>query len=418
MAIFAYKGVSADGKSSKGSVAADSARAARAKMRSQGIILTELVEASDSANLPDRADAGEPATRLERATALLRVSRIPAMENAIATRQLSTLVVAGIPLVESLGALVQQIEHARLRAVFAQVRERVNEGSSLADAMASTNAFDNLYLSMVRAGEASGALGTVLARVADYQEDQLRLTNKVLSIMLYPAVMLAFSLFVIGALVTFVLPQITGLLQGMNQALPLPTRIILGTSEFLRSYWWALFLAAGGAMLGLRAFRRTERGRAAWDRFRLRLPVLGKLTRVLAIARLTRTLSTLLASGVGIVKSLDIAKHVANNAVIASAVDQARISIVEGTPLAVPLRASGEFPAMVTTMIEVGEHSGELEAMLGRVADTYDEQVENTITRLTALLEPALILVMVGIVLVIILATLQPLLQLTNSVTR
>ncbi|MCA9509445.1 MAG: type II secretion system F family protein, partial [Myxococcales bacterium] len=353
-----------------------------------------------------------------RALSLVSVGRIPPMENAIATRQLSTLVLAGIPLVESLGALVQQVEHAKLRSTFAQVRERVNEGSSLADALTATRQFDNLYVSMVRAGEASGALGTVLARVADYQEDQLRLSNKVLSIMLYPAIMLGFSVLVIGALVTFVLPQITSLLADMNQALPLPTRIILGTSAFLRGWWWALALALAAGLLGLRAFRRTERGREAWDRFRLRLPVLGRLTRVLAIARLTRTLSTLLASGVGIVKSLDIAKHVANNAVIARAVDQARTSIVEGTPLAVPLRASGEFPAMVTTMIEVGEHSGELEGMLGRVADTYDEQVENTITRLTALLEPALILVMVGIVLVIILATLQPLLQLTNSVTR
>jgi len=174
-------------------------------------------------------------------------------------------------------------------------------------------------------------------------------------------------------------------------------------------------VAAAASLLGLRAFRRTERGREAWDGFRLRLPVFGKLTRVLAVARLTRTLSTLLASGVGIVKALEIGRHVANNEVIAQAIDTARLNIIEGASLAAPLRASGEFPGMVTTMIEVGEQSGELEAMLGRISDTYDEQVENTITRLTALLEPMLILVMVGIVLVIILATLQPLLQLTSA---
>ena len=183
----------------------------------------------------------------------------------------------------------------------------------------------------------------------------------------------------------------------------------------VRGWWWALALAFVGALFGLRAFRKTERGGILYDRLRLQLPIVGRLVRVLAIARLTRTLSTLLTSGVGIVKSLDIARFVANNAVIAEAVDAARTAIVEGAPLATPLRASGHFPTMVTTMIEVGEQSGELESMLAKVADTYDEQVENTITRLTALIEPLLILVMVGVVLVIILATLQPLLALTSS---
>lgn len=412
MPMYAYKGVGSNGKKAAGAVSAENARAARTRMRAQGVYLTEIRESADSA-----ADA-ETRSRTGRSidlSALLSFRPIPAMERAIATRQLSTLVAAGIPLVESLGALVDQVEHTRLKTVLAQVRDRVNEGATLADALTATRQFDTLYISMIRAGEASGALGPVLARISDYLEDQIRLANKVFSVMLYPAVMLLFSFAVVGALVTVVLPQITTLMSSMDQELPIVTRVIIELSDFIRVWWWALALAAAGAALGLRAFKRTETGRILYDRLRLRLPVIGRLVRVLAIARLTRTLSTLLSSGVGIVKSLDIARFVANNAVIAEAVDAARTAIVEGAPLAAPLRASGHFPTMVTTMIEVGEQSGELESMLAKVADTYDEQVENTITRLTALIEPLLILVMVGVVLVIILATLQPLLALTSS---
>ena len=409
MATFTYKGVSSSGKATSGTVSADHARAARTKMRTQGIFLTDLDEVGEG------AEGNEESGSSRFDLSLLDFSRIPPMERSIATRQLSTLVMAGIPLVESLNALVDQIEHTKLASVFATVRDRVNEGSTLADALSATGQFDNLYLSMIRAGEASGALGPVLARISDYLEDQLRLSSKVMSIMLYPAVMLTFSLVVVGVLVTMVLPQVTTMMSSMDQDMPPLTQFIIGTSDILREWWWALLLGIAGALLGLRAFKRTDRGRESWDRFRLRLPVFGKLTRVLAVARLTRTLSTLLASGVGIVKALEIGRHVANNEVIAQAVDLARTSIIEGASLAAPMRASGQFPGMVTTMIEVGEQSGELEAMLARVSDTYDEQVENTITRLTALLEPMLILVMVGIVLVIILATLQPLLQLTSA---
>ena len=409
MATFAYKGVSSSGKATSGTVSADHARAARTKMRTQGIFLTELEESGEGAEVSEESGS----SRFD--LSLLDFKRIPPMERSIATRQLSTLVMAGIPLVESLNALVDQIEHTKLASIFATVRDRVNEGSTLADALSATGQFDNLYLSMIRAGEASGALGPVLARISDYLEDQLRLSSKVMSIMLYPAVMLTFSLVVVGVLVTMVLPQVTTMMSSMDQDMPPLTQFIIGTSDILREWWWALLLGIAGALLGLRAYKRTDRGRESWDRFRLRLPVFGKLTRVLAVARLTRTLSTLLASGVGIVKALEIGRHVANNEVIAQAVDMARTSIIEGASLAAPMRASGQFPGMVTTMIEVGEQSGELEAMLARVSDTYDEQVENTITRLTALLEPMLILVMVGIVLVIILATLQPLLQLTSA---
>jgi len=219
----------------------------------------------------------------------------------------------------------------------------------------------------------------------------------------------------VGALVTVVLPQITQLLESLNQPLPFYTRWIIATSEFTRSWWWAVLIGVLLVVAGVRVVIRSERGRVRWDRLRLRLPVIGRLVRLLAITRFARTLSTLLAGGLPITRALHTAGEVAANRVIARAIEAARLSITEGASLAQPLRASGEFPPLVTHMVQVGERSGELEAMLAKVADTYEEQVETAVTRLTALLEPFLILIMVGIVLVIILATLVPLLQITSS---
>jgi general secretion pathway protein F len=407
--VYAYKGVTTAGKATRGSITAESAKAARSRMRRDGIFLTDLTEASETGTGRPTGDASGPRFDLS----FLR--RIPAMERALATRQLSTLVAAGVPLVEALGALVQQIEHQRLRSVMNEVRDRVNEGSSLADALQNTGQFDTLYVSMIRAGEAGGAIELVLQRIADYLEDQVRLTSKVTSILVYPAVMLLFAMLVVAALVTVVLPQITSLLQSLDQPLPFYTVWIINGSEFMRSYWWALGIGAVLAAFAWRAVLRTDRGRATYDRLILRVPVVGTVVRQVSVSRITRTLATLLSGGVGIVHSLGIARHVANNWVMAEAIDAARTSILEGASLAAPLRSSGQFPAMVTTMIEVGEQSGELSAMLAKVAQTYDEQVETAITRLTALLEPLLILLMVGLVLVIILATLMPLLQITGA---
>jgi general secretion pathway protein F len=382
-------------------------------MRQDGIFLTDIGETS--AQAMGAASSGDEAGRFSFNVPITFGRRIPALERSVATRQLATLTGAGIPLVEAMSALVEQIEHAYLKAVMASVRDRVNEGSTLADALDDSGEFDNLYISMIRAGEASGTLDPVLLRIADYLEEQVRLAGRISSILMYPAFMLAFTGLVVVALVTFVLPQITGLLESLDQDLPFYTKWIMNGSEFVRDYWWAIAILIAGAVVGFQAALRTDGGRVLYDRIALQLPVVGRIVRVVAIARFSRTLATLLASGVGIVQSLDIARFVANNRVMSDAIDGARTAILEGASLAVPLKASGEFPPMVTTMIDVGERSGELEAMLDKVANTYDDQVESTITKLTSLIEPVLILVMVGIVLVIILAVLMPLLQVTNS---
>ncbi|MBW2315937.1 MAG: type II secretion system inner membrane protein GspF [Deltaproteobacteria bacterium] len=408
MPVFEYKAIDRGGRSQKGFVDAENARAARLQLRDEGVFPTELREGADDAIPSDEGSRFE-----------IRMPRlgVSLMDQAVATRQLSTLVGAGVPLISALGAISEQCENARLKAEFGRVRDRLNEGASLADAMANGDVFSDLYTSMVRAGETGGALEAILERLASYLESQVRLRNKVSAILVYPIFMLFFTLIIVGVLVTFVLPQITTLLDSLDQELPVYTRVIIGGSEWVRSYWWVLAIALLAGFAGFRAFVATERGRRSWDQTLLRLPVVGRVTRVVAVSRFARTLSTLLSGGIPIVQAMAVGRDVAGNVVLGDAIDKARESITEGASIAQPLRQSGQFPPMVTQMIEVGEQSGQLEAMLAKVAETYDEEVETTVSRLTALLEPVLILIMVGIVLLIIMATLQPVLKLTTSLS-
>ncbi len=408
MPVFAYKGMSPDGRSLRGMVDAESSAGARSKLRRDGVFLTELALSEGGAAETAAARAADP-----------RFSRsVSGTDLAIATRQLATLIGAAVPLVESLGALTEQVENARLQAAIGGVRDRVNEGASLADALAAAGPFSDLYVNLVRAGEASGALDTVLLRLADYLENQVRTRNKVLGIVLYPVIVLFVAVAVAIALVTFVLPQISALLESLGSELPWITRVIIGGSEFLTAWWWLLLLLIAAAFVTIRSIGRTERGRFALDGFKLRAPFFGRLNRTVAIARWSRTLATLLAGGIPIVRALETAGRVAGNVVIAAAVERARESITGGASIAGPLRASGQFPPLVTHMVAVGERSGQLEAMLAKVADTYDEQVETAVTRFTAILQPVLILFMVGIVAIIILAVLLPLMDLTSAMQQ
>ena len=301
MPVYSYKGVSEAGKTIRGFVDAESDRSARAKLRRDGVFLTELAAAGGAA-------APRGATS-QRRFSLEMLRRVGGTDLAIATRQLATLIGAGIPLVEALGALTEQVEGTRLKSAISQVRDRVNEGASLADALSQTAIFGDLYISMVRAGETGGALEQVLERLADYLESQVRTRNKVVSIMIYPAMMFAVAIGVVIALVTVVLPQITQLLDSLNQPLPFYTLAIIGLSNLLREYWWALLLVVAIGIVIFRAAVRTERGRMSFDAFKLRMPLFGKVVRQLALARFTRTLSTLLAGGIPIVKALDISKY-------------------------------------------------------------------------------------------------------------
>ncbi len=406
MPVFEYKGLISGNRSTRGMVDADSVRAARVKLRAQGIYPTHLSEGRT------RSSASEALSRFK----LPELRRVPALDLSLFTSQFATLIGAGIPLVESLSALTEQIENRRLKTVVGRLRESVNHGTTLGDAMGEhPQVFNELYQAMVRAGESAGALELMLARLSKYIEGQMELRNKVVSAMMYPLIMISMSLLVMGVLLVKVIPTIAGLLNDLNQPLPLPTKFVIATSELVTDWW----LPAGATMtflfLAWTRYIHTERGRLNWDGLRLRMPVIGRVVRYVSISRFSRTLATLLEGGLNIVLALDISKTVAANAVIGAAIDDAKAAITKGATMAEPLRQSGQFPPMVMHMVAVGEASGELGTMLAKVADTYDELVENSLNRFTALMGPILLIVVALVVVGVILSTLLPLMNLTAA---
>lgn len=406
MPVYAYRGVTSDNRARRGMIDADSLRGARSKLRSEGIFPTQISEGRT------RSASADVLEKLRLPT----LRRVPDLELALFSNQLATLQDAGLPLVESLAALTEQVENARLKAICGRLREEVNQGRGLADAMGDfPQPFDLLYRSMVRAGESTGALGLVLSRLGTYVEGRLELRNQITSAMIYPALMLVVSTAVLGFLLVGVIPDISALLEDLNQELPWLTVLVIRLSEFVRAWWLPAFLVLSGGALALMSASRTERGRLVWDRFRLRLPVAGRVLRYVSISRFTRTLSTLLSGGVDIVQALDIAKSVAGNSVISRAIEEARDAITKGSSMATTMRQSGEFPPIVTHMIAVGEASGELDAMLSKVSDTFDQLVKNALGRLTAVMGPLLLLIVAGVVVIVILSTLLPLMDLTSA---
>jgi general secretion pathway protein F len=406
MPVYRYKGVAAGNRAVAATIDADSLRAARAKLRAEGIFPTELVEGRT------RGETSELLAKLQ----IPALRRVPDLDLAMFSSQLATLVSAGVPLVQALSALTEQVERERFKAIVARVRESVNQGSALADALAEfPHVFDELYCSMVRAGESAGALAPVLQRLAEYVENRMTLRNQLVNAMIYPVLMLAFSAGVAGVLLVKVIPNITQMLRDMKQELPFVTRFVIGLSDLATGYWLPGAIALVIAYLIWNRVVATERGRLAWDRFRLRLWVFGRLIRYVAIARFARTLATLTSGGVNIVTALDISKSVTANAVIAGAVDDVKDAITRGSSIAGTMRTSGEFPPLVTHMIAVGEASGELPSMLGKLADTYDQQVSNALERMLALLGPILLVFVALVILLIILSTLLPLMTLTSK---
>jgi general secretion pathway protein F len=406
MPVYSYKGVNSKDKKVSGLMEAESAKAARQKLRKMEIYPIELTETVEKA---------EAAGRVGR---LLRFGGgVPAMELAAMTRQLSTLVGASLPLVQCLNALTDQVEHARLRTVLAEVREAVNEGSSLADALANyPRIFSDLYVNMIRAGEQSGALEIVLQRLADFTEKQADLRNKVLFAMLYPVIILVIMFLVVVMMFTFVIPKITVLFEQTKQTLPPLTVAMIAISDFMKGWGGLAILALMiASAVGLRYWVKTPAGRERFDRFILKVPVLGRIARNLAVSRFAKTLSTLLMSGIALLKALDIVEKVVGNTMLANAIKNARENITEGASIADPLRASGVFPPFVIQMIASGEQSGELEFMLQKASEAFDREVENAVNGLTALIEPIMILILAGMVVVVILSFLMPILDLTSG---
>lgn len=405
MPVYEYRALNTSGRAVKGIVDADSSRAARLKLRRNGIFPTELHEEAEAQGGKREFDV------------LRFLRRVKLQEVAITVRQLSTLLSAGLPLVESLTAIIEQVPNPALKKIVTQVRERVNEGSSLADAFAQhPRIFSSLFVNMTRAGERSGALEIVLERLADFTENQVAFRHKISAAMVYPILMTFVGIGVLGFLLGYVIPTVTQIFEDLKQTLPLPTLILMMASDALRRYWWVGVVVLALMLLGIDRYSRTEAGRLVLDRVKIKAPIFGPLALKVAIARFTRTLAILLRSGVPVLTSMDIVKNVVSNRVLEHVIEEARDNIREGQDIAPPLRRSQLFPPMATHMIAVGEKSGKLEDMLMRVADTFETDVETTVQGLTALIEPLMILLMGSVIGFIALSILLPIFQINQIV--
>jgi general secretion pathway protein F len=406
VAVFEWRGINSAGRTVKGVRDAENPKALRVLLRREGVLLTEVLEESA---------ARQKKAREVDLKALFR--RVSAVDVALTTRQLATLLKSGIPLVEALTALIDQLEQPELKSAFTNVRDRVNEGSSFANALeAHPKIFSDLYVNMVSAGEASGTLEAVLARLADFLEGQAKLRTKIQGALAYPAFMAVLSLFVIFIMMVAVVPKVTAIFDDFAQALPWYTRLLIFVSDLFAGYWWLLGMMLVGAIYGFQRWKKTPEGRARWDLMVLTAPVFGSLVLQVAVSRFARTLATLLASGVPILRAMEITRRVLGNTELMRVVEEARASVREGESIAVPLRRSGRFPPIVTHMIAIGERSGQLEEMLENVASAYDTQVDAKVTALTSLLEPALIVVMGGISGGIAFSILMPLMRIIEFV--
>jgi general secretion pathway protein F len=398
MPVYEYRAYDASGAAVSGIVDADTPKEARTKLRRQSIFVTKVEEAGEGVSLTSEVKV----SRLWR--------RVRRQDVVVMTRQIATLVRSGMPLVQALTAISEQLEGHAMQRIIYSVRERVNAGEPLADALEQhPRLFNELYVNLVRAGETAGALETILGRLADYMEAMQKQRSKVLSSLIYPALMIIVGSGVLLFLMTFVVPRLTQIFTEMGQDLPVMTQILIAVSGFLGSWRFLVLVAVVVAFVVVVRFNtRSGRGRFLLDRLRLRLPVAGSLARKIAVSRFARTLGTLLTGGIPVLKALDIVQGVIGNAVIGQAITEARQRIGEGASLSDELRKSQEFPPIVVHMVAVGEASGSLEEMLLNVADTYDNEVEVATNSLIALIEPLMIVLMGLVVGFIVLSILLP----------
>lgn len=409
MPAYAYSGLNAKGKAVKGVETADNVNALKSSLKRNGIYLTTVAETQTGA-AGAQASAGSKDVDFGK-----YFDRVTPKMVAGMTQLLGTLLGAGVTLPEALAALAEQVESPRFKGVLSDVREAVNGGSSLADALAKHDkVFPPLYINMVRAGETSGALETVLARLAEFLEKQLELRGRITSAMVYPMVMAVLGGAIVTLLMVAVVPKITAMFEDMNTELPWNTKLLILASNILSNYWYLVAVVIAGAIWGFRKWRATKKGTEIWDRFILQLPTVGDLARKVAVARFARTLATMLASGVQLLHALDIVRSLLGNVVLEAVVKDARDNIREGEGIAPALRRSGEFPPLVTHMIAVGERSGQLEQMLQDVATAYDRETSTAITRMTALLEPLMIVLMGSAVGFVVFSVMQPIMMLNE----
>ncbi len=400
MPLFEYTARNAaNGQIQKGQLEAPSKDEVSAHLRKNRLILVNIREAPKQIKF----SMGQP--------------RIKTRDIVIFTRQFATMINAGLPLVQSLNILAQQTENKALREVTKAVVYDVESGNTLADAFSKhPKAFPDLYVNMVAAGEAGGILDTILLRLATFLEKNDALVRKVKGAMVYPGVIISVAVVAIAVLLVFVIPTFQTMFASANLELPLPTRVVIGMSNFLIGYWWAILLAFGGMYFLFKQYHATAAGRRQIDGALLKAPVLGDLLRKSAVSRFTRTLGTLVSSGVSILEGLEITAKTAGNSVIHDAVMESRQSIAGGETIAAPLEKSRVFPPMVISMIAVGEQTGGLDEMLSKIADFYDEEVDVAVSALLSLMEPAMIVILGVIVGGMVIAMYLPIFDMMNAV--
>lgn len=404
MPVYEYKGIDGKGKAVTGVIDAENEKAGRLKLRKSGVFTTEM-----------RLEGSRGFALSGDLRSLSIFQGVKTSELAHMTRQLATLMGANIPLVDALGALQDQVENPLLKKSLSQIKEKVVEGRRLADAMKGyPKIFNDLYVTMIQAGEASGALEKVLGRLADFTEYQAKLKSKITGALMYPMIMGFVGLSLMMFLMIKVVPNIIKVFENSDVILPLPTRLVVAVSNFSQSYWYLIILAFFGFAYFLRRYAASKAGRFRIDTLSLKAPIFGELFRKIAISRFSRTMATLLRSGVQLLAALDIVKNVVDNVVLTQAIEKTKNSVKEGDSIAEPLKKSGEFPPMVIHMIAVGEKTGGLESMLEKVADSFDDEVDTVVASLTTLLEPLMILVMGGVVSFIVLSILLPILKMSD----
>ncbi len=381
MPQYQWEGKTVSGESQKGTAKAGSIDQLRTILRKDGIILMGATESKEKGHKFNPK------------------KKVKSLEILLFTRQLSTMITSGLPLVQSLDILGNQIEDLNFRGMVKDIKERIEGGSRFADALREyPQCFDELYVNLVVAGEEGGLLDNVLQRLAIYIEKSEKLKKKVKSAMIYPVAIIVVAIVVVIVLLLFVIPVFEKMFNEMGAELPVPTQIVIKMSQFMQSYWYIIIGAIVGIVVAFRYYYKTENGHRAIDRLMLKLPLFGVLTIKASVARVTRTLATLLMSGVAILESMVIVAKVAGNKIVEEALMVARSRISEGRTMAEPLEQAGIFPPMVVQMVQVGESTGALDSMLNKIADFYEEDVDNIVTNLTAMMEP-MIMVFLGVVL-------------------
>ncbi len=408
MPVYDYTALNARGRKITGIIDADNPMLARQRLREKDVFPVSLSEVSvQQATRPGKRRFG-----------WLRFgTRVRAADITMLTRQLATLVGAGFPLVSAMDVLIPQTKAAHLQKTLARIRESVLEGLSLANALgAYPKIFSPLYINMVRAGETSGTLEIVLERLAEINERRQALKNRIRTALAYPIFMSFIGMLVLFLLMTFIVPTITGIFSDMHQALPTPTRILIATSAFLKHYWWVLLVLLLAMLALLRRIKRTRRGAYFFDRLALKTPGAGMLICKLAVARFARTLGSLLENGVPMIRALDIVRNITANRLISETIEKGAVEVGRGQTLSKSLEMREIFPPLAIQMIQVGEQSGDLEGMLKKVADVYENEVESKVLAMTSLLEPMMILVMGVVVGFIVLSICLPIFEMNQLV--